>query len=51
MEEAYDKVDQNALWDVLKNYGVEGQLSDGVTEFYKELSVCVIWVDRELNEF
>ncbi len=31
MEKAYDRVDREALWNVLKIYGVGGQLLKGTT--------------------
>ncbi len=30
LEKAYDRVDRNALWSVLKIYGVGGQLLKGI---------------------
>ncbi len=33
LEKAYDKVDRQALWDVLKIYGVGGQLMEGMNAF------------------
>ncbi len=32
---AYDRVDRGALWNVLKIYGVGGQLVEGMTAFYR----------------
>ena len=49
LEKAYDRVDWNALWDVLKIYGVGGQLLDGIKAFYKEASACVR-VDGEFSD-
>ena len=49
LEKAYDRVDWNALWDVLKIYGVGGQLLDGIKAFYKEASACVR-VNGEMSE-
>ena len=41
LEKAYDKVDWNALWDVLKIYGVGGQLLQGIKAFYEGANACV----------
>lgn len=34
-EKAYDKIEQEAIWDVLKVYGVEGRLLYKVKKFYR----------------
>ena len=44
------RVDRKAVWNVLKIYGVRGQLVAGVEAFYREASACVS-VDGELSEF
>ena len=49
LEKAYDRVDREALWNVLRIYGVGGQLLDGIKAFYREASACVR-VDGELSE-
>ncbi len=36
LEKAYDRVDREALWSVLKIYGVDGQLLKGIQAFYKK---------------
>jgi len=41
LEKAYDRVDWDSLWDVLKIYGVGGQLLKGVKSFYKGANACV----------
>ncbi len=41
LEKAYDRVDWEALWDVLGIYGVGGRLLDGVKAFYRDASACV----------
>ncbi len=43
LEKAYDRVDseREALWCVLKIYGVGGQLLKGVQAFYREANTCV----------
>ncbi len=37
----YDRVDKQALWNVLRIYGVGGQLLEGTKTFYREPSTCV----------
>ena len=49
LEKAYDRVDREALWNVLKIYGVGGQLMEGIKAFYREASACVK-VDGELSD-
>ncbi len=49
LEKAYDRVDREAVWNVLKIYGVGGQLLEGIKAFYKETSACVK-VDGELSD-
>ena len=49
LEKAYDKVDWDALWEVLKIYGVGGQLLQGIKAFYQNASACVR-IDGELSE-
>ncbi len=34
LEKAYDRADREALWNVLKIYGVGGQLLKGIQAFY-----------------
>ena len=41
LEKAYDRVDKEALWNVLKIYSVGGQLLAGVKAFYREGSASV----------
>ncbi len=36
LEKAYDRVDREALWNVLKIYGGGGQLLKGIQAFYRE---------------
>ncbi len=40
-EKAYDTVDKEALWSVLRIYGVGGQLLKGIQAFYKEANACI----------
>lgn len=49
LENAYDKVDRQALWNVLKMYGVRGKLMEGIKVFYRETNVCVT-VDGKLSD-
>ncbi len=39
-EKAYDKVDSEAVWNVLKIYGVGGQLLEGIKAFCRK-AACV----------
>ncbi len=41
LEKAYDRVDREAHWSVLKIYGVGGQLLKGIQAFYREANACV----------
>ncbi len=41
LEKAYDRVDREALWSVLRIYGVGGQLLKGIQTFYREANACV----------
>ncbi len=41
LEKAYDRVDTEALWSVLRIYGVGGQLLKGIPAFYREANACV----------
>ncbi len=49
LEKTYDRVVQEAMWDVLKVYGVGGGLLEGVKTFYRDASACVK-VKGEMNE-
>ncbi len=40
MEKEYDRVDREALWSVLKIYGVGGQLLMGIQAFYRGKCIC-----------
>ncbi len=37
IKKAYDKVDGEAFWDVLKFYGVGGQLMEKIKGFYRQV--------------
>ncbi len=41
LEKAYNRVDREALWSVLRIYGVDGQLLKGIQAFYREANACV----------
>ncbi len=41
LEKAYDRADREALWNVLRIYGVGGQLLKGIQAFYREANACV----------
>ncbi len=49
LEKAYDRVDREALWNVLKIYGVGGQLMEGIKAFYREADGCAK-VDEEFGD-
>ena len=49
LEKAYDRVDREGLWEVLRIYGVGGQLLNGMKAFYERASACVK-VDGETGE-
>ena len=41
LEKAYDRIDREGLWDVLKVYGIGGRLLEGVKSFYVNSKACV----------
>ncbi len=41
LEKAYNRIDRDALWSVLRSYGVGGQLLKGIQAFYREANACV----------
>ncbi len=49
LEKASDKVDREALWNVLRTYGVGGKLLKGIQAFYREANACVR-VGEEFSE-
>ncbi len=49
LEKTYDRVGMEALWNVLKIYGVGGQLMEGIKAFNREANACVK-VDGELSD-
>ena len=50
LEKAYDRVDREAMWDVLRLYGVGGKLLRAVKSFYIGSKACVR-VGNELSEW
>ncbi len=40
LEKAYARVDREALWSVLKIFGVGGQLLKGIKAFYRGKCMC-----------
>ena len=49
LEKACETVDREPLWNVLKMYGIGGQLLAGVKAFYRGASACVR-VDEDPSE-
>ena len=41
LEKAYAGIDRNALWQVLRIYGIRGSLCKAVQSFYSESRACV----------
>ena len=41
LEKAYDRVDRDAMWNVLRLYGVDGKLLDAVKSLYVDSKACV----------
>ena len=41
LEKAYDRIDREALWTVLRMYGIGGRLLEGVKSFYRNSRACV----------
>ena len=50
MEKVYDRVDRDAVWDVLRLYGIGGRLLRGVKSLYVGSETCVR-VGNELSEW
>ena len=50
LEKAYDRVDREAMWNVLRLYGVGGRLLRAVKSLYKDSKACVR-VGDELSEW
>ena len=49
LEKAYDRVDREALWQVLRIYGIGGRVLRGIMSFYVEGRACVR-VGGEISE-
>ena len=41
LEKAYDRVDRDAMWNVLRLYGIGGRLLQGVKSLYADSKACV----------
>ena len=41
LEKAYDRVDREAMWDVLRLYGIGGKLLRAMQSFYVDSRACV----------
>ena len=41
LEKAYDRVDRDAMWNVLRLYGIDGRLLRGVRSLYVGSKACV----------
>ena len=41
LEKAYDRVDRDAMWNVLRLYGIGGRLVRGVRSLYVGSKACV----------
>ena len=48
---AYDKVNRETLWKVLRMYDVEGKLSSGIKSMYVDSSACVKIKEGESERF
>ena len=49
LEKAYDRVDRDAMWQVMRIYGLGGRVLEGIKSFYEEGRACVR-VGSELSE-
>ncbi len=47
----YDSIDREALWNVLKIYGLGGQLIEGINIFCREANACVKIYGQLSNSF
>ena len=50
LEKAYDRVDRDAMWNVLRLYGIGGRLLRGVKSLYAGSKACVR-VGNEVSEW
>ena len=41
LEKAYDRVDRQAMWEVLMMYGVGGKILGAIKSMYEESMVCI----------
>jgi len=51
LEKAYDRVDRELLWKVLRTYGVNGALMRAVKSLYENSKACVIVQGKESDWF
>ena len=49
LEKAYDRVDRDAMWQVMRIYGLGGRVLEGIKSFYEQGRACVR-VGSELSE-
>ena len=50
LKEVYDRVDRNAMWNVLRIFGIGGRLLQGVKSLYEDSKACVR-VGNEVSEW
>ena len=50
LEKAYDRIDRDAMWNVLRLNGIGGRLLRGVKSLYVASKACV-WVRNEVSEW
>ncbi len=50
LEKAFGRTDREALWSVLKLYGVDGQLLKGIQAFYRGKCMCMCEGGRIVKE-
>ena len=51
LEKAYDRVNREALWQVLRMYDVEGKLLGGIKSMYVDSLACVRVKGGEIELF
>ena len=50
LEKAYDMIDRQGIWQMLRMYGVGGKLLKAVQSFCKENTTCV-WVGNDVSDW
>ena len=50
LEKAYDRIDREGMWKVLKMYGIEGKLLEAIKSFYDGSKACV-QIDNIMSEW